>query len=601
MLGLVTSLVLLHAAPPIDGEALRRHLDQQVPQRLQQTGIPGVVIAVSQGDRVVLAAGWGQADVESGRAMSGESTVVRVASISKTFTATAIAQLEAEGRIDLDAPVDEALRGLALPRRDGPPVTLRHLLGHTAGIINDNVGRVGRTPPVDGLAAFLTATMPPRVRDPGRVVLYSNHGNALAGLVVEQVTGTPFAEHMERSLLEPLGMEHSSFELPPDLREALATGYTTGDDGPEPYEYLYFRTVPASALHTTAADMGRWMAMHLSGGRGAGGQVLHPEAHRRMRETVFGIHPALPTYHYAFAHGHTAGHPSRSHGGSVPAFLSRMVLFDEQGVGIFVAQNAFGDNLTTELVESIAARVLPPAEALEVIPLDDGRPHDPAALRGSYDRATKLDTPAFTNGAAQLVESRLEVGLDGDGFLLVDGDRFLRTGEGVFQRAREGQAPETVVFVRDEQGVVRWVHRELSSAERAPWHASQGLHWAWLITALLLLLGLGARSGPSRPRASVVAARLALLGAVAPYVAVAWIDAGQVAYLRPLRFGFPPWLLVLRLVLPVAVGLAWVAVVRAWARPQVRRVALCVAVAATALPLWELYWRAPAGGLEITP
>lgn len=598
MLALVTSLALLHAAPAIDSAALREHLDERVPARLDQTGVPGVVISVVQGERVLLAAGWGHADLETERPMEGD-TVVRVASISKTFTATAIAQLEAEGRLALDEPVDARLSTVALPERFESPVTLRHLLSHTSGVINNNVGRVGREPPVDGLATFLTATMPPQVRAPGRVVLYSNHGNALAGLVVEHVTGVPFAEHIEQSLLDPLGMEDSSFELRPELAAALATGYTLDDGEPRPYEYLYFRTVPASTLHTTAADMARFMVMHLSEGRWRGRAVLAPDGAARMREPVPAIHPALPTYHYAFAHGHTAGHPSRSHGGSVPAFLSRMVLFDEQGVGIFVAQNSFGESLTTELVESIAERFLPPPNPPEVEPEGDGRPVESRALVGSFGRITKLDTPAFTRGVSRLLESPLQVELDDEGFLLVDGDRFLRTGDRVFQRAREGRAPETVVFVADGGGVVRWVHRGLATAERRPWHASRLLHGAGLAVALLVLLVVAAR-GRRRAGEAAVVARLLVIAAVAPYLAVAWIDAGQVAYLRPLRFGMPAWLVGLRMVLPVAAALAWVVAWRARRRPGSVRVALAVAVAGSVLPLWELSQRSPSPGLVTT-
>ncbi|MCA9706802.1 MAG: beta-lactamase family protein, partial [Myxococcales bacterium] len=340
----------LAVAPPIDPQRLEQHLDQEVPARLRASGVPGVVISVVQGERVLLAKGWGLADVDAGTPMDGTRTVVRVASISKTVTATALARLEARGRVDLDASIDRVLpEGLALAERFGEPVTVRQLLGHTAGIINNNVGRVARRPPAEALVDYLARTMPPHVRPPGVAVLYSNHGNALAGLAVEQLTAEPFARHVEREILEPLGMHRSSFERRPDLEAALATGYTVEDGEAAVYEDLYVRTVPASMLHTTAADMARYMLMHL-GAPGPGRAVLPPPAHQRMRTPGPGLHPALPSYHYAFAHGHTAGHPTRSHGGGLPGFLSRVVLFDEPQVGVFVAQNADGTSIVSELV-----------------------------------------------------------------------------------------------------------------------------------------------------------------------------------------------------------------------------------------------------------
>lgn len=593
--------LLLHAPPPttIDAAALREHLDQTIPPQLERTGVPGVVVSVVQGDRVLLSRGWGLADLRSQRPMDGASTVVRVASISKAFTATAIARLEAQGRLDVDAPIDELLSGLALPQRFEPPVTLRHLLSHTAGIINDNVGRVSATPPADGLAPFLTATMPPQMHAPGRMVVYSNHGNALAGLVVEQVTGEPFAEHLQHGLLGPLGMGSSSFELGPVQLAGLATGYTLHDGRPQPYEYLYFRTGPASTLHTTAADMARFMVMHLRGGRIDGEPVLPQSAHRRMLEPVPAIHPALPTYHYAFAHGYTAGHRSRSHGGSVPGFLSRVVLLDGSQVGIFVAQNSLGPSVHARIVEDIVRTFVPEPTPPAVVVAGDGRPLRPQTLVGSYRRASKLDTPAFTRGVFLLLEGPCRVGVDREGFLLVDGDRFVRTGDRVFQRAREGREPETVVFVADDRGEVRWVHRGLSSAERMPWFESRWVQGLVLGVALLVLGGGAAGRRRARSRLPVAAARLALVGAVVPYLAVWWIDAGQEAYLRPLRFGMPPWLSALRVALPLAAALAWLSVWRARADPSRARRALWVAAAATVLPLWELAWRTPASGLLV--
>ncbi|MEM9458516.1 MAG: serine hydrolase domain-containing protein, partial [Myxococcota bacterium] len=553
----VWPLLLLGGAPSIDPDALQQHLDEVIPARLEQTGVPGVVVSVVQGDRVLLVRGWGLADVEAGTPMDGERTVVRVASISKTFTATAIAQLEARGSIELDTPVDDYLDGWTIPGSFASSVTLRHLLSHSAGIINNNVGRVSRIAPHDGLAPFLRQTMPPQLRPPGVAVVYSNHGNALAGLVVEEVTGRGYADYVHDELLGPLRMGSSSFERRPAIEQRLATGYTLEHGELVPYEYLYFKTVPASALHTTAADMAHYMVMHLQEGRFEGRAVLPPDAARRMEQVVPAIHPALPSYHYAFAHAHTAGHPTRSHGGSVPAFLSRLVLFDEYGVGVFVCQNSFGESLTTEVVESIAQRFLPPPSLPLVTVDDDGRPRVPEPLVGDYRRLDKGDTPAFTRAITLLWPAPLQVRLDDEGFLTVDGDRFVQTGPHTFHRERAGRQPEALVFLADAEGQIRWVHRGLSSAERVPWHASRWIQLP-LVGVVVLVLLAAARS---RRGVSSWAAALALVGLLGPHLyVVAWVDAGQVAYLRPLRFGAPGWLRAALWLVPLAAALAWVGV-----------------------------------------
>lgn len=595
------SVALTLAVTPIDPQALGRYLDRVVPARLEETGVPGVVISVVQGERVLLARGFGRADLERGIPMDGEHTVVRVASISKTFTATAVAQLEAQGRVDLDTAVREYLPGAGLPAPFGGPITLRHLLSHSAGIINNNVGRVSREPPSEALGDFIARTMPPQVRPAGVAVVYSNHGNALAGLVVERVSGQRYPDYVAEHIVRPLRMASSSFERPPHIEAQLATGYVFSEGQPVPYEYLHFKTMPASTLHTTAADMAHFMVMHLQEGRFEGQPVLPPAAAQRMRRPVPAIHPALPSYHYAFAHAHTAGHPTRSHGGSVPGFLSRMVLFDEHEVGVFVAQNSLGDSLPVELVESIARRFLPAPGVPTVVPQGDGRPRDPARLVGHYRRLGKGDTPAFTRALTLLAAAPLRVGTDDEGFLTVDGARFIRTDHGVFHRQRPGRWPEPLVFVDDAEGQVRWVHRGLSSAERPPWHASRAVQLPLLSLIVLVLLAAALR----RRSLPALAARLSLLGLGGAHLAVAWIDAGQVSYLRPMRFGVPVGVCVLLWLVPLAAGLAWLAVIRGLRsgstrrrRPGSRRGDLIVAVATTLVPLLAWYWSTPAPGFS---
>lgn len=607
-------MVVVGYAAPIDEGRLERFLDQTVPERLEAAGVPGVLVAVVHGDRAVLVKGWGLADVEQGRTMDGERTIFRVASISKTFTATAIAQLEEQGRVDLDAPVDSYLTGLTLPPRYETPVTLRHLLTHTGGFINHNIGRVSRAPSPESFAQFMARTMAPQVYPPGRVVLYTNHGLALAGLVVEQVYGEPFADAMQARVLEPLQMNDSRFGLDPAAADRLATGYMIEDGAASPYEYLYVHTTPASGLHTTAADMARFMILHLGRGQVDDEVVLQPDTVQRMRARTRGLDPALSGFHYAFVHGHMAGHPARRHGGSVPGFQSRMVLFDEHALGIFVGHNAYGVKLRDELAEAIAAELLPePEPAPSVVPAGDGRPVDPAAVVGAYQPTSIRDTPGLARAHTILAQSAREVALDEQGFLTVDGARFVRTGALVFHREREGQRPQALVFVRDATGQVRWMHLDRHSAQRRPWHAAPGVQWLLWGGVLLVLVvaSSGARvlwrlSPPARRQLSmsVAAARLVLLGTAVPLLYAAWLDQGQPPLMRPLRFGMPRWLVPLRWLTVVGGGLALFAAVRAWrdrgdegSSGAVRAGALVVALAVAAQWLLELYWSTPAPGL----
>lgn len=599
-------------------ESLELFLDELVPERLEATGAPGVLVAVVKDGRPLLVKGWGLADVEQQIPMDGERTIFRVASISKTLTATAIAQLEARGQLDLDAPVDTYLEGLAVPVWYATPVTLRHLLTHTGGFINHNIGRVSRTPPTEPLDEFMARTMPPQLYPPGRVILYSNHGNALAGLVVEQVSGQPFAEFMQHQILGPLGMDQSRFGLDPAVADRLATGTMLEDGVARIYEYLYVQTTPASALHTTAADMARYMIFHLGDGLVGDRVVLDAQAMLRMRSPAAVIHSALPEFHYAFVHGHVAGYPARRHGGSVPGFQSRLILLDAHGLGVFVGHNAYGTTLRDDLAGAIVTRLLGEAPLPPpVVPMGDGRPAQPAALVGSYQRASLRDTPGFCRFHTVLTQTPVEVDLDAEGFLTVDGARFLRTGELTFHRERKGGPAIALVFVRDPAGEIRWLHRDRQSAQRRPWHAAPAVQWP-LHGAVLLVLLVASVGGPVLGRRSpevrrwlalsVVAARLVLVGIVGPLLYAAWVDQGQPPLMRPLRFGVPWWIHGLRALVVIGAGLALYAVVRLWrardgqAMPGVARwSALVIALAIASWLLLELYWSTPAPGLILHP
>jgi CubicO group peptidase (beta-lactamase class C family) len=588
--------VWLAAAEPaaaIDVGRVIADVEHVVARHLEETEVPGVVVAVVADGEVVLSRGWGVADIETQRPMDPHATLVRIASLSKTFTATAVAQLEDEGRVDLDADVDGYLRRVKTGGAFPQPVTLRHLLSHTAGYINFNSGRVFLSPrqPED-FEAFMAATMPPRMFPPGAATLYVNHGNALAGLVVQDVTGLPFTEVVQARILDPLGMTSTSYFVAEDDPN-LASSYRVHFGEVTPWRYEHYGTTPASSVHSTADDMARWLLVHA----GDGSPVLSPAAMQRMRTPQATIHPALPEHHYAFAPVRVEGHVGRSHGGSVPAFLSRMVVFDAQGVGVFVAQNAFGPDVCPAVVEAVAS-ALPEAAPRPVEPVGDGRPEDPDALVGDYRVADKYETAAFTRPGAVLSQPPLSVELDDEGFVRVDGHRFLRTGDLVFEAELDDNGIATMVFVPDDDAAIAWVHVDRTSAYRPAWHAARWLHLgAYALALLLLVLGLvGLRRKDTPHRGLWAAFGLAALGGtVVPHVFAIVADAGQPVYTQPFRLGTPAWI-VATLWLPRLAAVA--SLLLLVLRPFRSRAAIALACGTLLLLALELYWRTPPPGLS---
>jgi len=325
---------------PTDPRELEAFLDGVVPALLDGYHAPGLVVSVVRDGRVLLAKGYGLADVENGRPMDAERTIVRVASISKLVTATAAMQLVAAGKLDLHADVNSYLDGFRIADGPGGPVTLHHLLTHTAGF-DDRFLATGRPlgavlPPLDG---YLAARMPARAMPPGRVVSYSNHGLALVGHLVERASGLSFAEYVQRHVFDPLGMEHSRFGLRVPLDPDLAVPYYRADGRYRPLGYDHTLLGPAAELNTTALDMAKFMLAHL----GSGARLLDPATSRLMQERHFSIHPEVDGWGYGFMESRLNGRRAVGHGGDWRGFESQLLLFPELGLGVFASANAMFD------------------------------------------------------------------------------------------------------------------------------------------------------------------------------------------------------------------------------------------------------------------
>jgi CubicO group peptidase (beta-lactamase class C family) len=282
-----------------------------------------------------------------------EHTVFRVGSVTKTFTAVALMQLWERGLVDLDAPVADYLRAVRLvPVRPGlGPVTCRHLLTHTAGIgfwprvtdlLRPALGSgVETRRPVGTLAHYYRRGLPYEV-EPGTRWMYSNHGFAVLGQVVEDVSGEPLDHYLREHVLDPLGMVHSDLVLSARVRPRLATGHVLRRDG---LRAVPLRDVPAvggGALYSTAADLARFVEALLGGGRSRSGSVLRPGTVELMFRPHFRPDPRIPGMGLAFHRGVESGHRVVSHNGVVSGFLAELVLSPDDGTGVVVLTNTGG-------------------------------------------------------------------------------------------------------------------------------------------------------------------------------------------------------------------------------------------------------------------
>jgi len=329
------------ATPPaLTAADVGAFVDGFLATEMARAGIAGVSVAVVKDGQVLLARGWGVADRERGTACDAD-TLHRLGSIAKLFTWTAVMQLVEQHRLDLDADVRQYL-DFDLPRTFPQPITLRHLMTHTAGFEETVHGMWAGADESLDLRAYLTARVPAQLHAPGIVAAYSNYGATLAGYIVQRVSGQPFETYVQAQVLQPLGMSHSTFAqpLPAALAARMSRGYDHGADDAKPFERI--RVVPAGSATSSAADMARFMLAELGDGSLDGGRILQADTLVRMQTAQWWPHPHGPAMALGFWEDGGYGTRVIGHGGDTQWFHSGLYLLPTQHVGLFVVQNSAG-------------------------------------------------------------------------------------------------------------------------------------------------------------------------------------------------------------------------------------------------------------------
>ncbi|HZU18737.1 MAG TPA: serine hydrolase domain-containing protein [Candidatus Dormibacteraeota bacterium] len=356
----------------------------------------GLAVGIVRGGRLEAFHAQGLADIASARPIT-EDTVFRIGSITKTFTGIAVMQLWERGSIDLDRPANGYLKAYQLVPRKASfrPATVRHLLTHTAGIREMlhlrgllQVRRVlGEAIPsgrrVPSLAEYYRGGL--RIDlDPGTGWMYTNHGFATLGQIVEDVTGEPLDRYLRERIFEPLGMEATDLVRSERVRAGLATGYELGSRGAQPVDCELI-TAGAGGIYSSPRDMARYLTALLGGGANQHGSVLRPETLAAMYEAHHRPDPRLPGMGLAFWRADLAGHRAVEHSGIVPGFDSQIQLAPDDGVGLMAFANGARQGMFWLVPE--AARVLRRVLGVPEATVRGDVPHHPeiwGELCGTY-------------------------------------------------------------------------------------------------------------------------------------------------------------------------------------------------------------------------
>jgi hypothetical protein len=476
----------------------------------------------------------------------------------------------------------------------GRGVRVSDLLTHSAGFDDRTIGISARTvETITPLDVYLRRHTPPIVRPPRTVASYSNHGFALAGLIVERIERCNFADCVRANVFAPLGMSHSGFDQPlsASLEAARAIPYRA--DGSR-VPRIYFNDPPASAMYSTAADMGRFMAAFLASDTGGIAGVLAFSG--GMRDRQFSHHPALNGLTFGLRERHDNGVRSIEQGGDWDDYSSDLLLSPSSKMGLFVA---FSGDAANEVADSawkllVADRgVITDARTESV---SKGRPVDGVYRLNRFSRHTLARLGVLT-GAIR------EVRVESTSML---SKPLVQVGEDVYRLGAGGQL---VASRRGADG--RPTHAFFDSSpyvayERVRWMDRRQLHIAAFVLTFLVLgaiLWLAAFRWPLRPTegdqilrvwrwAMTLAASAGVILIVGIGVIMATFDVNEFQYGLPIRL--QTLLSIGALTIPSA-GAAFVAAALMWIRPRSTlpsRLA-CFAGALTAITFAGLvmYWR----------
>ena len=330
------------SAHPLDRADLEAWLDGMVPYALKAGDMAGAVVVVVKDGTVLLQKGYGYADVSKKLRMDPEETMVRIGSTSKLFTWTAVMQLVEQGKLDLDRNINDYL-DFTIPSDFGKAVTLRDLMNHRGGF-EEGLKDILWTNPrgVPSTEAYLKEHERPMLFAPGQVPAYSNYGAALAGYIVERISKEPYERYIERHILLPLGMTHTTFDqpLPERFAASVSKGYREASAPPGPYELIVTR--PAGSGTTTVADMSRFMLAHLQDGHFGDTEILQVDTAKRMHSPSEQAPPGFGTMAHGFFRELHNGRTVIGHGGDTIFFHNEFELLPAEGVGIDFTFNSRG-------------------------------------------------------------------------------------------------------------------------------------------------------------------------------------------------------------------------------------------------------------------
>ncbi|XPS83601.1 beta-lactamase domain protein [Desulfosarcina variabilis str. Montpellier] len=289
--------------------------------------------------------------------------------MSKLFTGIAIMQLVEQGRIDLDAPVDQDITDFGYKTHflEAGPLTVRTLMTHQSGLVGDIFKGWGSTSGPEHHFRELVEDLNEEylAYPPGYISTYSNCAVALLGIVIEEVSGVEFKTYIQNNICRPLGMATSNFSLRDYMVPMLAKSYdSAGVESP----FLYIRDEPAGSFISNALEMSLFMRMILNGGKLFGRRILEQATLEQMFVQQNGnVELDFPDDHgFKWGLSWVLSWPSLAyagqyvgHSGGIPHYYKQMHILPEHGLAVIVETNSSsGDQLSADVADMAMIKAL---------------------------------------------------------------------------------------------------------------------------------------------------------------------------------------------------------------------------------------------------
>jgi len=333
-------------------------LDKKMNEYLEEGKFCGATLSIVKDGQIIFSSGYGYADLSGNKLVDPEKTLFRIGSISKIFTATAIMQLVEQEKLDLHRDVREYIDYI-IPSPYDKPITLHHLLTHTAGFedLSYELWAVDDQS-VLSLEKWMKTHIPSVVTKPGTVTSYSNYGMALAGYIIERVSGLSYEEYIQKNIFDVLNMNHSTVYQNSILDNYdVSHGYSILDGQFHEENFEIVQTFPTGGISSSATDMASFMNAHLDKYNTS---LFSRDTAHMMHSTQFTYREGMNGIAYGFLEKDQNGVDILNHNGDLVYMHSKMTFLMEENMGIFVNVNsAEAGMVPSDLINSFLTDFFP--------------------------------------------------------------------------------------------------------------------------------------------------------------------------------------------------------------------------------------------------